>query len=445
MEQIISMQEDLNNGIARRRKKAAIGIHDFDKIEFPLKYSTTEKDTKFVPLDESESYTLNKILEILPKGQKFKHLVEHFKRYPILKDKNNEIVSFPPIINSENTKITNQSQNLLIEVTASDFEIGMNILSILFCYFSDENFEIISGPIVEENNRSFFPLKKLQNKFVIVEDEYINNILGLKLSSKEIIRSLKKVRIDVIKGKHDKLKCIIPHYRIDIRKPIDIVEEVALGYGIYNLEPTLPSFKVSPGIKNPLNEIFNELRQTIVGFGFQEVLNFSLVDRKSIDILGRNVRNIQSLKVSESKSIEHEFLRTSLIPSLMNNLSHNIHEEYPQKIFEIGKVFSIDENISENWNLALSISSNNACFTQIRSLLRSIFKINFGREIQTIAIQHHLFINGRSANVFVQNHFVGVIGEVSPKIISYYNIRVPISVFQINLSEFFKSVKSLDV
>lgn len=441
MEQIISMQEDLHNGIARERRKASIGIHDLDKIEFPLKYSTSENDRKFIPLDESKEYTLNKILDILPKGQKYRHLIKDFKKYPILIDQNKNIVSFPPIINSENTKITNKSQNLLIEVTATDFEIAKNIISILFCFFHDENFKIISGPVGEEKSRSFYPLKIIKNKSVVVEEDYINSILGLDLATKEIIRSLKKVRIDPIKLKNNQLRCIIPQYRTDIRIPIDIVEEVSLGFGINNLCPTLPFFKLSAGIKDSINEILHELRKTIIGFGFQEVINFSLVDQKSIEIEGKNERNNDLLQVRESKSREHEYLRTNLIISLINNISHNIHEEYPQKIFEIGKVFSFDENMTENWKLALSISSNDTGFTQIRSLLRSIFNITFGQEIQTRSIQHNFFINGRSANVFIQNHAVGIVGEVSPKIISNYNIRVPISIFEIDLNAVFKAIK----
>ncbi|MDR4510318.1 MAG: phenylalanine--tRNA ligase subunit beta [Nitrososphaeraceae archaeon] len=442
MEQIISMQEDLHNGIGRGRRKASIGIHDLNKMKFPLRYSTSDKEREFIPLDESNRYSLNQILDILPKGKKYSHLIKDFKKYPILVDQNNDIVSFPPIINSERTKVTLETQNLLVEVTATDLEIARNIISILFCYFYDEKFKIISGPVSEYRTKTFFPLKKLTNKFVRVKEDYINSILGLNLSTHEIISSLKKVRIDAIKLKNKELKCIIPQYRTDIRNPIDVVEEVSLGYGIYNLEPNLPSFKISAGIEDPVSEFFRELRKTIIGFGFQEVLNFSLVDQKGIEIEETyNEKNNHLLKVHESKSSEHEFLRASLIPSLMKNLSHNIHEEYPQKIFEIGKIFRIDENMTEKWNLALSISSNNTDFTQIRSLLRSIFKITFDKEIQTKPLKHILFINGRSANVFFQDHNIGIIGEVSPKIISDYNIRVPISILEIDLSEIIKDIK----
>lgn len=440
LEQIISMQEDLHNGIARGRKKASIGIHDLDKMQFPLRYSAETPDIAFVPLDQSEKYDFDEILNKLTVGQKYKHLVESFAKYPVIFDKSNMIVSFPPIINSDVTKITKQSKNLLLEITATHSEIALDMLSILSHYFLDEGFEIVSGSVNENNKDSFFPLKKLCNESMVVKKDYINNLLGLELSSNEIIKSLKKVRIDASKINGNDIQCAIPHYRSDITNTIDVVEEVALGYGIYNLEPSMPSFKITSGIKNPLIEFFNELRKTLIGFGLLEVVNFSLVDQKSIKTIKTKQINHLWLKVNESKSSEHEFLRTSIIPSLMNNLSHNIHEEYPQKIFEIGKVFSINKEIAEKWCLGVVMSSNNMGFTETRSLLRSIIKINFGEEICTKSYENEFFITGRSANIYIKDSLVGVIGEVSPKVISEYNIRVPVSAFEIVLSDFIKTL-----
>jgi phenylalanyl-tRNA synthetase beta chain len=122
----------------------------------------------------------------------------------------------------------------------------------------------------------------------------------------------------------------------------------------------------------------------------------------------------------------------------MNNLSHNIHEEYPQKIFEIGKVFSINKEIAEKWCLGVVMSSNNIGFTETRSLLRSIVKINFGEEICTKSYEDEFFITGRSANIYIKDSLIGVIGEVSPKVISEFNMRVPVSAFEIVLSDFLK-------
>jgi phenylalanyl-tRNA synthetase beta chain len=84
------------------------------------------------------------------------------------------------------------------------------------------------------------------------------------------------------------------------------------------------------------------------------------------------------------------------------------------------------------------MSSNNIGFTETRSLLRSIIKINFGEEICTKSYENEFFITGRSANIYIKDSLIGVIGEVSPKVISEFNIRVPVSAFEIVLSDFLK-------
>ena len=74
-----------------------------------------------------------------------------------------------------------------------------------------------------------------------LDRNYINKILGLDLTVKEITKCLNKSRLDVATIDEKSICCIVPRYRIDISHPIDIVEEVAIGYGIYNLRPTLPT------------------------------------------------------------------------------------------------------------------------------------------------------------------------------------------------------------
>src|SRR5438309_2557334 len=100
IQQIIVMQEDLHNGIGRRRKKTSIGIHDLDKISFPLTYTTTSRNHKFIPLESSHEMTINEILEKNETGIKYGHLIKNSDKAPIIFDSNGNTISFPPIINS---------------------------------------------------------------------------------------------------------------------------------------------------------------------------------------------------------------------------------------------------------------------------------------------------------------------------------------------------------
>lgn len=439
LEQLISIQEDLHNGIARGRKKASIGIHDLDTIKFPLIYSTKSSKESFIPLDHNGPLTFKEILSTTDVGQKYGNLLSKHIRYPALSDNNNnQIISFPPIINSNKTKVTNKSKNLLIEITGINLEICKSILAILAYYLYEEGFKIYSGSVHDEKN-DFSSLKILKYSEVLVDKYLIDKYLGLDLTFKEIVETLQRSRIGASITKNKKIKCLVPAYRNDIIHPIDIVEEVAIGYGIDNLKPTMPSFPISPGIKNADFNIYDKLRETLIGLGFLEMVNFTLTDYAlSTTFNSDNNELLEKIKVNESKSKEHEFLRTNIISSLINNLSHNVHEEYPQKVFEIGKTFSFKNTIVEKWSLGALIASNNTNYTEIKSILQSIFKLNFGEQFTTKKNERDLFIRGRSADIFFQDKTIGFVGELSPQFITKFNLRLPVSMFELNLSNLFE-------
>lgn len=448
LDQLLSIQEDLHNGIARDRKKASIGIHDLDSIKFPLTYTIKSSNESFIPLDQSHQFTFKEILLNTDVGKKYSHLLNKLASYPALIDSssnnnngdnettnNNHILSFPPVINSNKTKVTNKSKNLLIEITGINLDVCKNILAILAYYLYEEGFKISSGTIHDKKS-VFSPLKILKDKEVLIDKHFVDRYLGLDLTFKEIIEALQRSRIGASLTKNKKIKCSVPSYRSDIIHPTDIVEEVAIGYGIDNMIPTLPSFHVSPGTKYINFNIYDKLRETLIGLGFLEMVNFTLIDYTLSTIFNLDNREIlENIKVKESKSKEHEFLRTNIISSLINNISHNIHEEYPQKVFEIGKTFSFKKSIIERWSLGVLIASNSTNYTEIKSILQSIFKLNFGEEFTTKRKnENDLFIPGRSADIFFNNKPIGFIGELSPQIITKFNLRLPISLFELNLS-----------
>jgi phenylalanyl-tRNA synthetase beta chain len=439
LNQLISVQEDLHNGIARGRKKAAIGIHDLDAVKFPLLYHTKSQNESFIPLDQIHPFKFKEVLSDLEVGKKYSNLLKNFNHYPTITDKSNQVISFPPIINSSNTKMTDKGNNLLIEITGTNLETCKSILAILAYYLYDEGYEIFSG-IIHDGKSTFSSLKLLKNNLVSIDKNIIKKYLGLDLLFKDIIEILNRCRIDVSITKNKRIKCLVPSYRSDIFNPIDIVEEIAIGYGIDNLKPSLPSFQFSSGVRNDHFRKIDEIKETLIGLGFLEMVNFSMLDRTVSTIFNFDDKELlEKIKVSESKSKEHEFLRTKILSSLVNNLSYNVHEEYPQKIFEIGKTFSFKNKIVEQWNLGVLIASNDSNYTAAKSILESIFKINFGKEFTTRRNDNNLFIKGRSANILYEGKIIGFIGEISPNLITKFNLRIPLSAFELNLSTFFQS------
>src|SRR5688572_26038455 len=209
LNQLISMQEDLHNGIARGRKKAAIGLHDLNAIEFPLRYNTRAQNDSFIPLDQTRPFKFTEILSDLEVGKKYSSILKNFNQYPTIADSSNQILSFPPIINSSTTKINDKSNNLLIEITGTNLETCKSILAILAYYLYDEGYEIFSG-IVHDDQFAFSSLKLLKDNTISVDPKIINSYLGLDLSIKEIIQILNRCRIDASRTNNKKVKCLVP-------------------------------------------------------------------------------------------------------------------------------------------------------------------------------------------------------------------------------------------
>jgi phenylalanyl-tRNA synthetase beta chain len=433
IKQLIGMQEDLHNGIGRRRVKASIGIHNLDVIKFPIVYKTVNEDFSFVPLDLMSSQTIKFILKTSILGKEYGYILEKTRKYPILVDSQENVVSFPPIINSNATKVNACSRSLFVEVTGNNQKSVEDILAILAITLYDVGFEIQNVSICNFNGSTY--TAKMDPSHIDIDPHYINTMLGLNFGINQIANYLKKSRLDAGEINEKKIRCSVPRYRIDILNAIDIVEEVAIGYGVYNLEPTIPSSNLT-GEKSSLSKYIDIIRQTMVGLQMLEVLNSSLVSSKvQYELSGMNKSN-KVLRVDAAKSAEHELLRDALLPSLLKTLSHNVHEEYPQKLFEIGKIFHWTDTITESWSIGAVIAHNKADYTEIKSTMQGLLKISFGKNAVTTVAAHPIFMNGRCANIYVDEECVGIIGEITPLAIDNFKVRVPVAAFELNLSHF---------
>ena len=428
IKQLMAMQEDLHFGIGRKRKKSSIGIHDLDKIRFPLKYTTTNRKHKFIPLNSDKELSISQILETTEVGKDYGNLLANFTQMPVILDANQETVSFPPIINAAVTTVTAKTKNLFVEVTGINKADAEDMLSVVATILQSAGFSLETVLISGAKNST----PKLTERKMTVSPSLINQTLGLNLSTSKIISSLKKSRLDA-STKNKNVVCTIPAYRFDIFGPMDLVEEVALGYGIQNLEPTL-SPSQTLGQTNPVSLELKSLNQTMIGLGYLEALNSSLTSKRVLyEMVNREPKTI--ISVLDSKSQEHTILRDSILPGLLENLSKNIHESYPQKLFETGTVFSADNPISETTNLSAISAHQDVNFTEIKSVLQSTLKTGFDLEIKTKTTEHPTFEKGHCASVMINNKSIGVIGEINSKIIENYKIRVPVVGFEISLSE----------
>ena len=439
IKQLMNMQEDLHLGIGRKRKKSSIGLHDLDKISFPLTYTTASRDHKFVPLNSTVESTISDILSETDVGQNYGWTLGDSKNVPIIIDREGNTISFPPIINAAVTTVTTKTKNILVEVTSIDKDAAEDMLSVVSTILQIAGFQISELKITGGKNST----PKLNSRIIQYEPKFTAQILGLDISISAMITSLKKCRLDATQnGK--KIQCIIPRYRFDIFGSMDIVEEIALGYGIQNLEPKL-STSETLGEKSVITKKLELISKTAVGLGFTEVLNSTLTSKNLFVLTNRAQMGLLSLSVLDSKSQEHTILRDLILPGLIENISKNIHEPYPQKIFETGIVFRVPTKY-ESQHLGAVMAYKESNFSEMKAILQSILKTGlkfdmtteFPNENSNTEYGTRIFSKGRFAKVLVHDIVVGYVGEINSEVLDNFKIRTPVVGFDIDLSLIFE-------
>lgn len=422
---LMELQEKLHGGIGRNRKKVAIGVHNFESVQPPFTYKAVDPDSvEFVPLNKTESMTLNEILKNHEKGIEYAFILKDFKKHPIIVDKNNNVLSYPPIINGTLTEVTPFTKDLFIDVTGIDKKAVNYVLNIITTSLAERGGDIYSTKVIDQKETIIVPdLNPTKRKLSI---EYVDRVLGTKLKEKEIINCLKKMGYNA-SFVSSKINVEIPAWRADILHDIDLVEDVAIGFGFDKFKMESPC-DLTYGKTLPNYNLFMSLRQIMIGLGFNEVTTFTISNEddnfKKLDLP-------KSIRVEIENPIGEEFscLRTSLIPSLLKILCENKHHPLPQQIFELGII--VDNNFKNQHNLGFLKIDAKANFTECKSLVEAIMR-DSGFKYNIKEGQHPAFINGRCAKIIYKDIEIGLFGELHPKTIINFKLEHPIIAFEIN-------------
>lgn len=423
--ELIHMQESLHWALGRDRRKASIGFHDLDKVKPPFIYTIKPPTFAFVPLNESREWTLKEILEKHPKGRQYGKYVT-MNSLPILMDSEGNVMAFPPIINSSVTTVTPETRNLFIDVTGTHLKNVIDTVNIIATTLIDMGASIESVDINGTLSPDLTPEKwKLKSS-------YINKMIGLSLSDEDIVKALEKCRISAKILRKGLIEAIVPSYRIDLLHPIDFAEEVAIGYGYYNLKPSLPNI-FTIGSRNKYFELASKVRKIMLGLGYQEVFTTTLSNKKLFSLFSIETY----VDLINPLSEEYDTLRSMLLPHIIYILSLNTHEEYPQKIFEVGDVVVPGENetrYERHLHVAAAIASSKVTINDIRSDLEGFLK-TLGIEYKFESYRYPHFFLDRSLKI-ITPHGEGRVGEIHPEILEKMKIHVPVAAFEVELAKY---------
>jgi phenylalanyl-tRNA synthetase beta chain len=434
---LIQMQEKLHVTHGRKRRKVAIGIHDLSPVEFPVTYTTKPPEFKFQPLGEEEEHDLLWMLTEMKTGKEYAWTVEGFKEYPMILDKKGMVLSMPPIINGEYTRVNEFTAELFIDVTGTDLKAITEVLNVICTTLADRGAEIH-----EVHNHypdgSELITPNLRPWEMELDNRYVNATLGVDFTPEESVAQLEKMghSAQIV---WNIIKVNIPCYRADIMHPIDLVEDIAIAYDYDNFVPNIPPLLSEAG-EDPEEVFSRSLRNFLVGHELLEVVTFMMSNKDKL--FKRMMLPEEQICETENPKMEaYDSLRNRLLPSVMEILSFNKHHPYPQNLYEVDDVVIIDPSTETGARtkrrLAVVQCHAKANFSDIKALMNSILE-NLELTAEVEAGGWECFIDGRSYVAKIGGDVLCWGGEVKPEVLDNWDIQMPVAALEMDIDVLFK-------
>ncbi len=433
---IIQTQEKVCWNYGQKRKSIAMGIYRSDLFSYPVKYKAADPDkTRFIPLQMEKELSLREIIAEHPKGQEFGDIVSEFKKFPFITDSNDEVLSFPPVINSSRIgAVEIGDSELFVEMTGTDLPSLLLAASMVSCDFVDSGYTILPVKIEYPYDTPFG--REIVTPFyfqkpVSVDIEYVNKLLGEQLTTEEAKKCIEKmgspVRVD-----GNKLIVTVPVYRNDFLHPVDIVEDIMIGRGMNSFKPVLPG-DFTIGRLTDQERFARRVKDILVGLGFQEMIyNYLGSAKEFIEKIypadKRYIPESRLIQIANPMTENYEYVRASILPSFLSSESVSGNAVYPHNLFEIGKVAFLctDDNSGTDTRnyLGFFTADKDAGFTLVNSHVSAVM-FYLSKEYTLRETDDPRFIKGRSAEVIHNGKSAGVFGELSPAVLANWGIQTP--------------------
>ncbi len=437
--QMVQLQEKVGMTYGRKRKEAGIGLYDFDRMTPPMFYrGYRDEEIEYIPLDWKVKMRPSEILQQHQKGMEFAHLLKGTEYFPIVIDSKNVVASMPPIINSEATgKITASTKNIFIESTGYDWETVNVALKVICMALADRGGKIEAVKINFPKTKTY-PPKSIETPFfgtkkITLDADYVMKITGLALTEKQIAGLLHRAGMEA-RAKGKKIVVKYPDYRDDILHPIDIVEDILVGYGYNNIGTLRPQMSVV-GSEQPEMPYLDKVRDACIGLGLQEVLTFVLTSKeKQAKMVGLNQESEEFVEIANPVSSNWGIMRKRIYPELLEFLAKNKHAEYPQRIFEVGRTVELDPNTDtrtrEKNKLCIVMAGKGYGFTLIKSALMAVCR-ELGKKCALRESSCATLMDGRRAEITGDTS--GIIGELSDEVKKNFGLEQDVVLLEMEL------------
>ncbi len=434
LREIMRLQENLHWGIGRDRKLSSIGVYDLGTLTPPIKYTTVDPiEFKFCPLGmPGVQMTPRKILEEHPKGVAYAHLMDNYKRYPILMDANDLVLAMPPIINSNETKCKINSSRLFVDVTGITQDAVINSLNTLVSALIELGGEVETVKMNYPEGPKATP--DLSPKKINIKLDAAQNWLGLDFSKQEFMGYIRKMRLN-IEPKKDVYEVSYPAFRSDIRHEVDLFEDLAIGYGFKNIQTKLvPSLTIGEARKE--EELSQIVREAMTGLGFTEIMSLHLQSVERHFTKYQMEPGKEHVIIKNPKTIEQKVARCHLMTGVMETFYKNRRKTVPQRIFEVGNIMLINPKMETGTNeyrhLAFAIIGPETGYAEGRMVLDSVMReLNYKGDYKPVS--HPAFCQGRCAELTGDAGLWARVGEIHPQVLNNFGLTYPVSYCELRL------------
>jgi phenylalanyl-tRNA synthetase beta chain len=452
---MIQTQEKLAWNFGRKRRSISMGVYRIARINWPILYKGVDPDSlSFVPLQWDAPLTLREILKQHPKGKEYAFILEREPIHPLLTDSQGSVLSYPPIINSNDLGAVQVGDtDIFVELTGSDISQVTLAASIVACDLADNGFSIEPVEVEYEYDTPFgrnvvYPYYFQEPVFCSLAR--IEKFLGDKLSGDECVKALGRMGVRAEKangtergqlsaksGAANKTEGIIawpPEYRNDFLHAADVAEDVMIGRGLGSFKPERPG-DPTVGRLSPITLFSRQVKEIFIGMGYQEMIYNYLGSRKDLVEKMRGAGD-RIIRIANPMTENYEYVRDSIIASLMESESVSGNSIYPHKIFEVGKVAYLDSSdnsgtVTRQYAGFLH-ADKEVNFNTAASQMQTLFYY-LSREYEVAESDDPRFIPGRAAAVLYKGRKIGVFGEIHPEVLENWGITMPCTAGEIDL------------
>ncbi len=437
---IIQTQEKLCWNFGRKRRTVSMGVYRSALIQWPVHYKAVDPDTtSFVPLQCDSPMTCRQILSEHPKGKDYGWILKDAPLFPLLTDDKGEVMSMAPIINSATLgAVQVGDSDLLVEMTGTDMTSLLLSANIVACDFADAGYTILPCKVEHPYDTGFG--RDIVAPYYFQEPATaslagINRLLGSQLSVEQATAALERMG-NTVSVDGDTLTVRLPPYRNDFLHEVDIIEDVMMGMELSSFPPEKPrDFTI--GRLSPITLFSRKAKSLMVGLGYQEMI-FNYLGSGKDYIQKMHIDGGGVIEISNPMSENYQFVRPSIIPSLLGAETGSGNAVYPHRIFEIGKVaFLCDEEVTgtrTRQSLGFLTAAGDANFNTAASEVAAVLHF-LDHQYTVTEADDTRFIPGRQANIMVGDKVVGIFGELHPAVLENWAIAVPCVAGELDLEE----------